>query len=136
LVEICTVWSQRDALELQTLLDNAGIPFFMGPEKASGVAEVTSNFADGVTVHVMRVGVPWARQAMQAYEPLDDQTPKDQSEPEDLPVTCPKCKSTEVVFEELVPDQAATAANAPLKFKWICESCSHEWEDDGIVKEE
>lgn len=135
LVEICTVWSQRDALQLQTLLDNAGIPFFMGPENATGVDAVTSNFADGVSVRVMQVGVPWARQAMQTYEPLDDQTPKDQAEPEDLPVQCPKCRSTEVVFDELVPDESAPAANAPQKFKWICESCGHEWEDDGIVKE-
>jgi DNA-directed RNA polymerase subunit M/transcription elongation factor TFIIS len=135
LVEICTVWSQRDALQLQTLLDNAGIPFFMGPENATGVDAVTSNFADGVSVRVMQVGVPWARQAMQTYEPQDDQTPKDQAEPEDLPVQCPKCRSTEVVFDELVPDESAPAANAPQKFKWICESCGHEWEDDGIVKE-
>jgi DNA-directed RNA polymerase subunit M/transcription elongation factor TFIIS len=135
LVEICTVWSQRDALQLQTLLDNAGIPFFMGPENATGVDAVTSNFADGVSVRVMQVGVPWARQAMQTYEPLDDQIPKDQAEPEDLPVQCPKCRSAEVVFDELVPDESAPAANAPQKFKWICESCGHDWEDDGIVKE-
>src|SRR4029077_3684802 len=38
LVDICTVWSLPDALQLQALLDRAGIPFFMGAEKASGVA--------------------------------------------------------------------------------------------------
>jgi len=37
LVEICTVWSLADALQLQTLLDRAGIPFFMGPEKATAM---------------------------------------------------------------------------------------------------
>jgi hypothetical protein len=37
LVEICTVWSLSDALQLQTLLDRAGIPFFMGPEKATAM---------------------------------------------------------------------------------------------------
>jgi hypothetical protein len=36
-VEICTVWSLSDALQLQTLLDRAGIPFFMGPEKATAM---------------------------------------------------------------------------------------------------
>jgi hypothetical protein len=39
-VEICTVWSLSDGLQLQTLLDRAGIPFFMGPEKATGVEAV------------------------------------------------------------------------------------------------
>src|SRR5208282_6280094 len=40
LVELCTVWSVRDALQVQTILDEAGIPFFMGPEKAAGVDKV------------------------------------------------------------------------------------------------
>jgi hypothetical protein len=31
LVEICTVWSLSDALQLQTLLDRAAIPVFMAP---------------------------------------------------------------------------------------------------------
>src|SRR2546427_12119588 len=35
LVEIRSVWSLSDALQLQTLLDDAGIPFFMGAEKAT-----------------------------------------------------------------------------------------------------
>ena len=37
LVEICTVFSAPDALQVQQLLDRAGIPFFMGIEKATGV---------------------------------------------------------------------------------------------------
>jgi hypothetical protein len=41
LVELCTVWSVRDALQVQTILDGLGIPFFMGPEKATGVDGVT-----------------------------------------------------------------------------------------------
>jgi hypothetical protein len=45
LVQICSVWSVSDALKLQWLLDRAGIPFFMGPEKATGVDEVTSDFS-------------------------------------------------------------------------------------------
>ncbi len=134
MVELCTVRSQRDALQLQTLLDNAGIPFFMGPEKASGVDAVTSNFADGITVRIMKIGWPWARQAMQTYEPADDQTPPDPPPTDEPPIRCPKCHSEEVVFEELVPDPAA-AASAPQKFKWICDACGHEWEDDGIVEE-
>jgi len=61
LVDICTVWSLADALKLQRLLDTAGIPFYIGPEKAAGVDAVTSNFANGLSVQIMQVGVPWAR---------------------------------------------------------------------------
>lgn len=78
LEEICTVWSLRDALQLQALLDRAGIPSFLGPEKATGVDAVTSSFANGIGVRVMRIGWPWASQAMQSYEPADDQTVKEE----------------------------------------------------------
>src|ERR1019366_4337749 len=54
LVKLCTVWSVRDALKVQTILDGLGIPFFMGPEKPTGVDGVTSNFANGVGVQIMR----------------------------------------------------------------------------------
>src|ERR1700756_1053306 len=50
LVVVKTVWSLQDALQLQTLLDRAGIPFYMGEEMATGVDEVTSDFTKGVTV--------------------------------------------------------------------------------------
>ena len=102
LVELCPVWSLRDALQLQTLLDRAGIPFFMGPEKATGVDQVTSDFLKGVSVQVMRIGLPWTRQAMLNYEPADEPGPKPDQELEELPVLCPKCGSTEVVLGRLV----------------------------------
>jgi hypothetical protein len=33
LVELCTVWSVRDALKIQAILDERGIPFFMDQRK-------------------------------------------------------------------------------------------------------
>lgn len=136
LVTLCTVWSLADALQVQNLLDTAAIPFFMGRERATSVDAVTSNFAEGVGVAIMNIGLPWAREVMQHYEPINDQTPKEETEEgaKKLLARCPKCHSTEVVFEEL----AAPAAGkpSPQVFKWICDSCGHEWEDNGILKEE
>ena len=80
LVELCIVWSVRDALKVQRILDVAAIPFFMGPEKATGMDQVTSNFANGVSVQIMQVGLPWAGPAMKDYEPEDDPTPKQTEE--------------------------------------------------------
>src|SRR5579859_5270981 len=57
LIEIATLWSLRDALRLQYLLDVAGIPFYLGPQKATRVDPAT-NFAGGVAVKIMRVGWP------------------------------------------------------------------------------
>jgi DNA-directed RNA polymerase subunit M/transcription elongation factor TFIIS len=135
LVELRTVWSLSDALQLQTLLDRAGIPFFMGPEKATVVDAVTSDFVNGVSVQVMRIGLPWTRQPMQNYTPADAPGPKLDEELPDLPVRCPKCHSTEVVFGSLASEPTAKD-NASSKFEWTCDSCGHEWQDDGIVKEE
>jgi DNA-directed RNA polymerase subunit M/transcription elongation factor TFIIS len=133
-VELCTVWSERDALQVQTILDGRGIPFFMGAEKATGVDEVTSDFAKGVVVRVMQIGLPWAQQGLKkGYHPEDDQTPKEPEEVEEIPVRCPKCRSTEVVFEGLTAD--STADEASQKYQWSCDSCGHQWEDDGVPKE-
>jgi DNA-directed RNA polymerase subunit M/transcription elongation factor TFIIS len=137
LVELCTVWSVRDALKVQTILDGAGIPFFMGPEKATAVDVVTSNFAKGVGVQIMQIGLAWAGPAMRHYEPEDDPTPKEKNqELDELPVHCPKCHSTEVVFEGLDSAPAIATDESSQKYKWTCDSCGYQWEDDGVAKEE
>lgn len=132
LVEIRTVWSERDARRLQQVLDAAGIPFFMGKEKAVVVDDVTSNFAEGVPVAVMQIGAPWASQAMQNnYFPEDEPVEESDDDSDDLAVHCPKCHSTEVVFDQLVDE--AGGENSAAKFQWTCDSCGYEWEDEGAV---
>lgn len=135
LVKLCTVWSVRDALKVQTILDGLGIPFFMGPEKATGVDGVTSNFANGVGVQIMQIGLPWAGPAMRHYEPEDDPTPKENAELDELTVRCPKCHSTEVVFEGGTSTLVVATDDSSQKYKWTCDSCGHQWEDDGVAKE-
>ena len=135
LVEICTVWSLSDALRLQTLLDRAGIPFFMGPEKATRVDAVTSNFVNGVSVQIMRVGLPWTHHILKNYTPANEPGPKQEEELSELPVRCPKCHSTEVVFERLTTEPTTATDNYSPKFEWTCDSCGHHWEDEGIVEE-
>jgi DNA-directed RNA polymerase subunit M/transcription elongation factor TFIIS len=135
LVEICTVWSLSDALQVQTLLDRAGIPFFMGPEKATGVDAVTSSFVNGVSVQIMKVGLPWTHQVLSNYTPANEPGPKQGEELRDLPVCCPKCHSTEIIFERLL-SEPTTAKDNSQKYEWTCDSCGHQWEDDGVAKEE
>jgi DNA-directed RNA polymerase subunit M/transcription elongation factor TFIIS len=129
--EICTVWSPEDALQLQRLLDVAGIPFFMGAENATRVDAGTMNFAQGISVKVMRVGLPWAWQVMRHYEPKDAPPEPKLEELGEAAIYCPKCHSTEVIFDELDGD-----SKSPQKFKWTCESCGNEWEDEGVETEE
>jgi DNA-directed RNA polymerase subunit M/transcription elongation factor TFIIS len=136
LVDLCTVWSVRDALKVQNILDVAGIPFFMGAEKATGVDEVTSNFADGVVVRIMQIGIPWSRSPMSHYYPEDDPTPKEPEEVEEIPVRCPRCRSEEVVFEGLDSEPGMGADETSKKYQWTCDSCGYPWKDDGVAKKE
>lgn len=138
LVDLCTVWSARDALKVQQILDTAGIPFFMGPEKAPGVDGVTSKFSDGVAVQIMRIGLSWAAPGMSNYQPEDDPdaSKREESEAKDVSIRCPKCHSTEVVFEGGTSSLVVSAEDTSQKFKWTCEACGNQWEDDGIEEEE
>jgi DNA-directed RNA polymerase subunit M/transcription elongation factor TFIIS len=150
LVELRTVWSVQDALQVEALLDRAGIPFFMGPEKAKGVAEVTSNFANGVSVKIMRIGMPWAGQAMSNYFPEDEPPDVPEEDLEEAPMRCPKCRSEEVIFDGLATEQpdngefppasaepeslSSAPVDSPQRFDWTCDSCGYQWTDDGVAR--
>jgi hypothetical protein len=126
LIEVRKVWSLQDALQLQAPLDLAGIPFYLGEEKARRADAVTSSFGNGVSVRVMRVGRPWAWQAMRDYAPVSERAEPPDEEWQEIPVHCPKCQSTEVAFERLVPDRA-TALRDKLEpqFEWACHACGN-----------
>jgi DNA-directed RNA polymerase subunit M/transcription elongation factor TFIIS len=134
-VVLCPVWSLADALKLQHLLDGAGIPFYMGPERATSAEAVTSNFANGLSVQIMQVGVPLARRVLQQYFPADAPLEENAEESDNFAIHCPKCHSTEVVFEDLDRGQKNSEGEPSSKFKWTCDSCGHEWEDDGLLTE-
>jgi DNA-directed RNA polymerase subunit M/transcription elongation factor TFIIS len=136
LIQIATVWSLRDALKLERLLDSAGIPFYMGPEKATSADAVTSNFADGVGVQIMQAGLSVSGHAMKDYFPKDEPPEAKAEASEELAIHCPKCHSTEVVFEELDPEPAEADGKPSSKFKWRCDLCGNEWEDEGVETEE
>jgi len=132
LVQIRTVWSKADAQRLQYVLDIAGIPFYMGKEKATRVNEVTSNFVEGVPVLVMRIGWPWAWHAMQNYFPKDERPEPDYADAGDAGIHCPKCRSREVIFEHLVENWGDTRGRSAPKYRWTCADCNNQWEDDGL----
>ena len=136
LVELCTVWSLADARQLETLLTTAGIPFLIGPEKAPSADQVNSRFSDGLSVQVMQIGLPWAQQALAHYEPAV-LPPSQAAESPEFNLYCPRCRSSEVIFEGLTPESksATTQANDPAasRYQWVCDACGYRWEDDGIA---
>lgn len=123
LEQIRTVWSEGDARRLQAVLDAWGIPFYLGEEKATSVDDVISNFNEGIPVMVMRVGVPWALEAMKNYFPQDERTEPSYADAGEIRMACPRCGSADVLFQELLGE----------KFRWTCDSCANTWEDEGLV---
>jgi hypothetical protein len=135
LVTLCAVWSVRDALQIQTPLDRAGIPFYLGEERATSVDGVTSNFAEGIGVRIMNVGLPFARDLLRDYFPKDEPASEKNEELPDVFIRCPKCNSEEVVFEHMHDEDPTTHQKTVQKYQWKCDSCGYEWEDDGIASE-
>jgi len=129
LVQILTVWSLRDALQVQHLLDVASIPFYLGAENATGVDAVTSNFATGVDVKIMQIGVPWGWKALEYYEPKDVPESEKGHWDEEVDVRCPKCRAKDIVFDE----EVASTDGPSRKYKWTCSVCGTQWQDDGVA---
>lgn len=135
LAEIETVYSLRDALQLQRLLEADGIPCYLGDEEATDANAVRSNFANGVSVKIMRIGIPYATRARRMFQPQDDSRTKERDEDVEAdPLLCPKCKSDQVFLDEAEPDPANPEKAAT--FQWTCDACGHRWEDDGILTAE
>lgn len=133
LFEIRKVWSEADARRLQYVLDVAGIPFYMGDEKATCVDDVVSDFSAGVPVKVMRIGWWWAYDALyRNYLPQDEKPEPSYDDAGDVAIHCPRCRSTDVVFHELV-DRLSNARNGnEAKYRWTCAPCGNEWVDEGV----
>lgn len=131
LVNIRTVWSRADAEQLQKLLVNADIPFYIGPEKLASVDEVRSSFGDGLDVMVMRIAKESARNALKYYNPQDEPDEEKDMQSEEFAIHCPKCHSTDVVFEDAggVEPEDDTVTQ---KFDWECAACGYKWEDEGV----
>ena len=134
LVVIETVYSLRDALQLQSLLAEDGIPFYIGQENATSVDAVKSKFANGVEVKIMRIGLAFATRARIHFHPQDDPG-RDEREGEiqAVSVSCPKCKSEDVTLEEA--ERGAANPEVATKYEWSCNACGYHWEDAGVIGE-
>lgn len=130
-VNLCTVWSRRDAEQLQSLLVNAGIPFYIGPDKVASVDDVKPSFAGGLDVFVMRIAQGSAANLLNNYEPEDEPEEEKEPEAEEFAIHCPKCHSTDVVFEKPGSEQPEDGT-IPQKFDWECAACGYKWEDEGV----
>jgi len=122
---VYVAFSEAEARQATHTLDEAGIAWTFGPDNRDQVEGYSGSYKDGVAVRVL--GWDWNR--ARAILPQQNLP-----EPEDYPegaVTCPNCRSEDVVLDAT---EEKAADGVPGKFSWHCETCGHEWQDDGVEK--
>ncbi len=122
------VWDLSEARRVKGTLDAAGIPSYLGPNNVENPDELGMGFEGGVDVKVREADYQRALYALAGATPPDSQSERDYTP------RCPKCHSTEIVFQGL--DSEAVEDSAPKsKFNWSCDACGYAWKDDGVEQE-
>jgi DNA-directed RNA polymerase subunit M/transcription elongation factor TFIIS len=129
LVSVSFFWDEASARRTKGILDEAFIPSYLGPDNVSHIDDFKSSFSAGVHLKVRSVDRARACSTL-ANHSFEDQDELDPDEGKEFAIVCPKCHSTEVVFEE--KDPQAVNPIADTKFNWTCGDCGHQWKDDGI----
>ncbi|HWR17344.1 MAG TPA: hypothetical protein VN577_21115 [Terriglobales bacterium] len=131
LAPVLVAWSVEEARAAKLLLNNAGIPSYLGPDNVEKVEEVERNFARGVEVKTRYVDRHRAGYILQHEMP---KSAEDRVDPEAIPevdIRCPSCNSDAVIFEQL-EKESPKDSDLDATFHWRCDACGHEWEDDGV----
>jgi len=157
LVSVGVVETRAQAKWIKKMLNDAGIPCYFGPNLLENVEPLEFVPSQDIDIKVLRNdGNRVAAIRNMLWEKFP---PPEDNQPLDLEVHCPNCHSTEVVFEgfasnvpqpEEGPEDAENidqdedseeepedveqvrAADPDPKFHWRCDSCGHEWEDEGL----
>jgi DNA-directed RNA polymerase subunit M/transcription elongation factor TFIIS len=125
-----TVHDLDEAVRIKHCLNQALIECFFGEEKVRATKQLPQEFHGDIDVRV------WAHQQRDAMEVLTACIPNygEVKEAPDVEMRCPKCKSDGVVFEER--DAGASGeVTRTSKFRWRCDDCGYEWEDEGIAED-
>jgi hypothetical protein len=131
LVTVQGVSNLDEARRAQAILDARRIPYCWGPDNLENIDALESGFGDdGVELKVCRNDLGRAVSALAALPPSEPEEP----ELPDYAGVCPKCHSSEIVFQGRDPE-SATVSKADTKFHWSCDACGNQWKDDGIEQE-
>ncbi len=132
---IARLWDTDEANRIKNALDGAGIPSYIGDQNAETVDEYTGKFDGGVDLKVRAVDQQWAlhtlANAPRPPAPEEQDIEQEADDEAEYAVRCPKCRSAEVVFEGRNGVMEGNEA-FHAKFEWHCDSCGHDWEDDGV----
>lgn len=123
------VWNRVEAEKVRTVLRDSGIPAFFGPEYLE-LEDFSGGFGSAVDVSTRNVDQHRALVALSQALPEQsaDQAQKDEGAGT---VSCPKCHSGEIIFQSV---RKNLSGDASPKFRWRCDECGNQWEDDGVER--
>lgn len=140
LIVIRRVWDMEEALTVHRILTEAGVPCYLGDDNIEDPSFYEGSFEGGIDMKICEADRNYAIPALATNWP--EPSPKEEAAEEEAPesaeseeaeyaICCPKCQSTEVVFEGR--DGVLTGNEAfNAKFVWRCDECGHSWQDDGV----
>ena len=121
------VGDAEEARKVMGVLHDVGLPCYLGPDNVEDADAFHSSFDGGVDLKVRAVDQPRARSVILhafASEPGAE-------EEQEYMARCPKCHSTEIVFQGLDGNPGEESL-ATEKFNWTCDNCGYQWKDDGV----
>jgi len=130
LVRVRTVRNESEAKQVKALLDARFIASCLGPEDIVDLEDFKGSYEGGVELKVHAFNRRRAFDVLRLLAPEDEDPDAEPDDDAEYAVLCPKCHSQEVFLRDDGPQAEATAAK--VKFKWQCDGCGHQWEDEGI----
>ena len=128
LVEAQRIWSKDEARTFMEVLVQAGVSCYLGPHNVETVDEFDGDFERGVQLKVP--SLDWQRAGIA----LQDLRPDEEDAVTPIEYRCPKCKSDEIVFEEL-EKESEDQPDFQAKEHWHCDACGHQWINDNPIEE-
>jgi DNA-directed RNA polymerase subunit M/transcription elongation factor TFIIS len=132
LVELFRAWDLDEATQIKERLDAASVPSYLGPDLVDDVRLLHTSFDQGVGIKVRDFDEQRGLAALAHYSrKVQPYAPADDTNEDGYAAHCPRCHSTEVVFQGLDLDPATKSA-FDSKFNWTCDVCGYQWKDDGV----
>jgi hypothetical protein len=126
-------WDIEDARRVKETLDTWSVPSYIGPDNVDNLADFHGSFEHGVEIKADKADQQRAFAALRTM-PQSETEANPEADAINVLACCPRCRSTEIVFESLDPSPDGKSG-FDSKFNWSCDGCGYRWKDDGIEQE-
>jgi ribosomal protein S27E len=113
---------------VMNILESSGIPSCLFGDFGENLQRLYPVHDTGGMIKVLKRDAERAGELMALY------FPREQDKNEDYEVRCPRCHSSEVIFQSVETGISERAISAS-KFNWTCGGCGNQWKDDEVEQD-